>query len=654
MSSGKLKGHARKERGKGKLLATPSLTPDYVQMKLEERVGVQLPPQIAQAILKTSNFRRIHRVAHTLKKIISSSRHNSEAAINRFGNSNLARLLVLHPGAFFMVARAAREGTSDALAALSHRELASAFAKNPAKISSAITRIARAAGKEREGAFFFLSQKAVASAFARSPKTLTDAFVRIGRHVPEAFWALATEEASREFAKEPTRISRALRRVGKITGNAAGAAIWAIERDGIFPAFLENPAKMANMFSKISRSAGKGAWDAFRLIGSEQVAPLFAKNPGKVADAMARIGAAAGEYGEHAFSLLKNFAADFAKNPSKVAGTFEELCNIYGRRAGAAFALMSKKPIAKELSKDISILKKLAEASTYTFIFIGLTQAEKSGDPKRIRQALSLLNDPKKLIDGYGVSNLVAHRNKWEAGRKLAREAGVKIEDREVFINFAYAKATIGSEAAIAIHKEYGIEYFARYSKEELESLYNHISEWVDERPLLLMAYNKCDGLNVFYDAEEFGVRDELVEKGHYNIIFVEAEDEREFYEKAEKFGEKYNGISSLLVAGHGTEGTIRLGPGETEERFLDLSDEEEIARLSPLFAEKPQVILASCATGKGKNSIGAQISRSWGAELHASEVPTVINSFKLDKQGKIIKPVYRRGGKVFVNGVEK
>ncbi|MBN2121918.1 hypothetical protein JW721_02585 [Candidatus Micrarchaeota archaeon] len=655
MSSGKLKGRTHDARLSGRLLATPTLTPDYVQRELEERVGAQLPPQIAQAILKTGNFQRLNRVAHTLKKIISHSGENSEAALNRFSDEGLSRLLTLHPGAFFMISRAAREGTPDALAALSNRELSSAFSKDPAKIASAFARIGRVAAKSREGAFFLLSQEPVATAFARNPKLVADAFARIGTHAPEAFWALASEDASREFAKRPANISRALRRIGKAAGDAAGTAFWAIEREGIFPMFLENPSRVASLFSRIGKSAGGGpSWEAFRVIGSEEVAMAFAKNPKKVTDALVRIGRAAGEAAEYAFSALRPLGAEFAKDPAKVAGIFEEACRICGRKKEAAFGLMSKRLVAKELSLDPSRITKLAEASAYSLILLTLSEAEKTGKPENVKEVLSLLDNPDKIPAKALIGNLSDYKGKWKAGRKLAREAGVTIEDREVFINFAYAQGTIGAQKTRELYNEFGIEYFARYSKKELESLYGHIGDKADGRPLLLVMQGKYDDIGVLYDAQMFGVRRELVEKGYYNIIFVEAENEREFYEKAEKFGEKYFGISALMIGAHGTADSIRLGPGSSEESLLDLTDEAEMRALRPLFSEDLTIVLNSCSTGKGKESIGPRISRTWGATLFAPELRTRITSFELTGEGELIRPIYRKGGKVFVNWVEQ
>lgn len=815
MPSGKMQKQAHPETGSGRLSATPTLSPDYVQGKLEEQVGAKLPPQIAQAILKTGNFQRLHRVAHTLKKIISSSGEFSEAAINRFSDSNLARLLVLHPGAFFMIARAAGGGTPDALAALSNRELSSAFAKNPAEIASSMMRIARTAGEAREGAFFLLSQEEVASAFARSPKTLTDAFARMGRHAQDAFSVLASKKASSAFAKEPTRISRAMRRIGKDAGGSAGAAFLALQRDAILREFLDNPTKIAAAFSLIGKGAGKGAREAFRLIGSDAAASAFLANPQKVADSIAKIGLAAGEASEeiftalgckeaasaffrdpeavtdalmkisnaagdnaiHAFLLIsqKSVASAFAKDVQGVSGAIVRMCEAAGDGAGFMLSFLSREDVAPDFAKDVQGLSghiiemckaagseaanifwvmnseniattfaenveklsgffsaikkakgvkseyafaalgaamgmkqfmqslysmpdatadafvesaricgrkqkylfstvssmvrrgvatdffsepgklmKLSEASVYSSVLFNLEMFMKNGEGEKALRTLEMLDEPEKIAGRYAIPNLTAYRNKWGEGRRIARSAGITFEDREVFINFAYAAGTIGQEKAIAIYNEYGIEYFARYGKETLEGLYEHIGEEADSRPVFLVISSKYDYTGSLY----FGSRERhtnLWKDGYYNVVFAEAEKEREVYGKIGKFGDKYFGISRFQVSAHGTARSIILGPGTSEENLLDLSDYEELSALANMFAEEPLIILDSCSSGEDRALIASAISEALGAELVAPQGPTSIKRYLRDDEGNVTGAVYKKekSGAVFRKGVK-
>jgi hypothetical protein len=237
----------------------------------------------------------------------------------------------------------------------------------------------------------------------------------------------------------------------------------------------------------------------------------------------------------------------------------------------------------------------------------------------------------------------------WEEGRKLARKAGVKIEDREVFLNFAYAQDKIGEEKAIALHKAFGIEYFARYSQEELDDAYAQIRKMLtgeDTRPVLFRVYNKYDWNKAFYSSD----MSKVVEKGYYQVIPIEVETEGEFFEMARRIG-RYSKVSAALFGGHGEAGNLRLGPGESEEYFLDLTDKKEFELLEQILGENPLIILEACSTGK---ELGPKVSKELGATVFAPKAPSSLLGFGFAANGRIKSVRYSKGvGAKFVSGRE-
>ncbi|MBN2121921.1 hypothetical protein JW721_02600 [Candidatus Micrarchaeota archaeon] len=499
------------------------------------------------------------------------------------------------------------------------------------KVSDALEQISISAGNKAKETLALFQDEGLSAMLVANPKE----FARMAKAAmglpAEAFKVVL--HFKDEFSKEPKRITDAIVRIAEATRKDTSQAF--------------NPQGL--MF----------------LHNLEPIAEAFSKNPEEVSRAFASIFNTYGAESKYAFWTLIPFAEAFAKNPAKAAETFSEISRLCGRRRksvmDAAFGLA--KFVEGDFTKDFNKLQKLAETAAYSSLIYSLKEAvsQENVDQKgeaavkgEVRVLLSLLDSPETLIEEYGMGCLPDYRDKWEEGRDLAFSAGITFEDREVFINFAYAKETIGAQKTRAIYREYGIEYFARYSKKELESLYEHIGEKEDNRPLLLIANNKSDRNGGFYG--DMVTRSPLTGGGKhnkYNVIIFEAETEGEFYEKARKFGEKYFGISVLIIGGHGRADSIALGPGDSEENKLDLSDIEELKKLHGLFAENPRVILDSCSTGANEKAIGAAISSAWGAYLFAPAVPTYVEEFVLNNDGSISGVLYAEGGRKFLRGKE-
>ncbi|MBN2121919.1 hypothetical protein JW721_02590 [Candidatus Micrarchaeota archaeon] len=679
----------------GKLSLSPSFNRSYVHAELQKVLGVKIPPQLSRAVALTCEPQKVGQVARAIKLICESSGAGIESFLKEFRDENLSREISKSPQAFSRICAAAKDEFLGALDTLKQDAVARAFAADPTGVSNAIAEICKAAKANKAEALWALSTTGISGAFAKNPKAISSAFLSIirdsGAHSSGAFWLLGSKPLSAAFARNPKAISLALSRIALASGKNASDAFSVLERREAALAFAKNPEEIASAFEKISSSLGEAAVDAFLLLSTREVSIEFAKNPSKTAESFARIANSMGGYSGRAFSKLcaqwasapfskniegisyaleklgntrgialksafevissRDFINSFCKNPMGMVDSFIEASKISGRKQQLLFsfyfALAHKGFGGREFLEQPQKIVRLAEAFSQTDVYYYLRDAFKRGDRDSIESMLSALDDPHRLFAVYGITPLTDYRHHWKAGRELAREAGVGIEDREVFINFAYAQDKIGREKTIAIHREFGIEYFARYSKEELESLYGQIGENGDDRPLLLVAYNKFDDIQAFYGGAK--AREGLAGNGsYYNTIFIEAETEEQFYRKAKELGERYFGISALILGGHGTARDIRMGPGESEDNFIDLSDEKEMRALNGLFVGEPLIILESCLTAKG---IGPKISQLWGAELFAPSSHTYLEKLERDEQGKILNVVYKSGGTRFLRG---
>ncbi|MBN2121922.1 hypothetical protein JW721_02605 [Candidatus Micrarchaeota archaeon] len=615
----------RKQEKSEKLSLKPALEISYVEEQLKGAAGY-VPYAVSKEVAQSGDTSKIREIRDSLSKIAKATGSKPKSALRVLADKNLARMFVANPEEFVKMAKAAKEAARQAFMALRKEPIAMVFEAGPGKTAEYFVKIAKAAKGDADDAFRLLSRDEVAASFAWGPNRMMDAF--------SALCAPRLKDKTFMF--------------------------WFLEKNGIREEFAKDPIKYATALAGIANAGGKNAPYAFYVMNKGSLkkgAPmpllteLFASEPLMLSGAISEIFNAAGEHAGAAFYALEKFTGDFYADPEGVSAMFVQMCKTCGRRAGQFFELLKEDKIADALMRDASRALELAEASTYTNILYHLEKHIMQKDTGSIAGTVAALDDQDKLESEYKLSTLPVYRGQWREGRKLALEAGVTIEDKEVFLNFAYAKETIGAQKAKAIHREYGIEYFARYSEEELENLYDHIGERTDERPLLLIAQNKNDFNGTFYHSLSRKVRKPMLEDGHYNVIFFEAESEYEFYELAKKFSQKYFGISALWIGGHGEEGSVRFGPGWQEENFLDLRDEAEMAGLHGLFAKEALVILDSCSTGANEEAVGALISRLWGAELFAPKLPTNMKEVIRDGDGRITDVQYYSRRSHFKNG---
>jgi hypothetical protein len=598
------------------------------------------------------------KMAAALAKTGSSAGYCAGMAFTLLGRKALCPKFARNPleiaAAIARICDSAESRRKEALELLSSNSALASFAKSPREFSAII----ETAGVSPKEAFRLLGKKLMAEAFRANPERISKLLVKIGKSagsdVHYAFHCLCIAPVTDAFCKDPEGITALLIGLSKLAGPCAGGAFYLLGKKGIANAFKAGPEFIISNLSRALKNSGGEAnmGYALSLLANKHINPLFAKNPKEFTDSLVRILRAAKKNAFQAIWALYEHAEEFASNPKRIERIFVQISGISGRSRRKVFDLMRNEHAVSAFGGDLETFVKLAEASAYSRAIYRLEKFCDEEDTASMEKMARLLGDPDAMAEEYGIETLKDYRGSWREGRKLARAAGCSVEDREVFTNFAYAIDAIGEERAIAIHREYGIEYFARYSKKELRNLHRSIRRGRSRKPLLLISYCKSDHRGSYYF--RLPKREKLWDEGSYNIIILEAENEKELYSKARKFGNKFGGIDTFLIGGHGSGEFLRLGEGEDEEDLLGISDLDEIRGLRTLFVKNPLVILDSCLTGGEGSTIGAQMSGVLGVDLIAPEGITSIEDYILTKKGRIKDIKYKGEDATFFRNGKK
>jgi len=221
--------------------------------------------------------------------------------------------------------------------------------------------------------------------------------------------------------------------------------------------------------------------------------------------------------------------------------------------------------------------------------------------------------------------------------------------DPMLYANFAYAIDELGEQKTMVLYSRLGIETFYRYSPKMLDSLYENLDPSKNtDKPVVLVVFNKNDYNGSFYG--EGKQLDALSKK--YRVIIVETDSEDGFYDALRRTSQTYGRIGTLIIGGHGSPDSVKLGP-ETEKGMLDLMDEGEMKGVSRYFTDHPVVVLVACSTGKDENAIGAVMSKVWHTQaLYAPSEPTVTAEYELAGGGEL-SVRYKKPSNVFAGGTK-
>jgi len=163
-----------------------------------------------------------------------------------------------------------------------------------------------------------------------------------------------------------------------------------------------------------------------------------------------------------------------------------------------------------------------------------------------------------------------------------------------------------------------------------------------DGRPLAVLIYGRADHNGSFKNNRIL----DLLDKG-YKVVYLEAETDSELIDHFLSATKKQK-ADLLVVAGHGTEGSIDLGAGRSEENRLDLSDRQQLnqARVAERMARGGTLVLESCSTGQGGTdnyNMANMLRQVFGAEIDifSPDSPAAAESYQFDDSGKVNGVIY-------------
>jgi hypothetical protein len=226
--------------------------------------------------------------------------------------------------------------------------------------------------------------------------------------------------------------------------------------------------------------------------------------------------------------------------------------------------------------------------------------------------------------------------NEWTAAHdpKLQRPYA---ELREMVLNVGPLARTESQSPGIAakLCRENGISHFGRWSAQMLES---QLLPRDESKPLAVVLYPQADNNGAFYhDAAKI---DALRE--HYDVRVIEAGSKREAVGRLNRIAREYggaDGISALVLGGHGTEGMVQLGGKEGE--FIRVGDLVGAPGMQRWFAHDAggnldvDVIFVSCSTGK-EGGIVEQASQAYpGVRMKGPKVPTHLKEITFETDAK-------------------
>ncbi len=574
---------------------------------VKQRLGKGIPDTVVNLIVKSKDPKKLEEVVAAAAKIRKHAQEHKDYAINFTGwefafkvlrNEKIAKAFVEKPeqtaNTLMKMAEYVREGgrgnsaDGGAFDALEKTELGDAFVKDPKAVLGAFRRISDCIGgiSTIPKEFMLPEEKAISA--------------RAAERRVEAFANLANPVIAKIFVKHMDAVVE----MCGYAGEATPAILGALTRFG--PMLDKNKRLLLDSFKSIKHSSGGDdirtrdrATNAFEELA--EIAGLFVRYPNEFVE----ISKSAARLTGYVFKAFQDPRPDkgivrlFLQNPQAVVDAFRKI-----------------REYAKEAFPLFAPLESAGKAPTPPYEFIELVV---------------------RYIDHY------------PKAQKLASSLGIPKSSVEVCANFAYGIATIGEEKTKLLNRKFGIEYFGRYSKKQLEDMSNKVA---NSKPVLLAVFSKSDPPGAFY---RVGGQLESLMK-YYNVVVVEVNSDKEVYARIKEMSGDYGKIDTMLIAGHGSPDRILLGKPPLsplrDENTLDLTDGPKLAAVKQYFVDKPTVILESCSTGQDEKSIGALLSRVWGADLFAPTVPSSLSTYDLEKNGKIRNVTYDVESNKFQRGV--
>ena len=153
--------------------------------------------------------------------------------------------------------------------------------------------------------------------------------------------------------------------------------------------------------------------------------------------------------------------------------------------------------------------------------------------------------------------------------------------------------------------------------------LANRAHTRVDGRPLLVVVMTRHDDNNVFNMPQ---VDKAMLQR--YRVMYYEASSAADF-SAALREASALQPVSALVIAGHGTPTSLRLGPNGGDDSLLTVDTVQTLAKagLSGMFVAGARIVLNSCLTGEG-GAGRPNLANAFAAVLpHASVVAPMVTS---------------------------
>ncbi|MEM4389615.1 MAG: hypothetical protein QXG98_03050 [Candidatus Micrarchaeia archaeon] len=405
---------------------------------------------------------------------------------------------------------------------------------------------------------------------------LDDIAKAAGKYARKAFEALANKDIGRLFVKKPEKVAEAFAKIVEAIGEDAKWAFHVLKSKAVGELFAKNP----QAFVEIAEAVGKDAWKVFDELENETVGRLFERNP----EGFVEIVKAVVEHrAEVTFRMLENpdIARVFVEKPEETVKAIVDIANAAGRDTDLAFKALGCKVISKLFAED----------------------------PKKVAEAF------KRIVEVAWVDT------PWAFQALMARK-----EDKLDFFT------RLDDGLCNRLKEEFNIDFIMRYPGGVLEDMLSGRRD--PARPLAIIAYPKYDHNRAFYLNKIW----QLYRAG-FQVVVFESGNEGEFMEWAERIVAKWGPADVVVLGGHGEPQKIRLGAGESEENFLDVTDNNVLEALKPLVGPGGVFVLDSCSTGDPKttDNIARLISERTGTIVFAPDRPTAISNFNIqyDENGR-------------------
>ncbi len=206
--------------------------------------------------------------------------------------------------------------------------------------------------------------------------------------------------------------------------------------------------------------------------------------------------------------------------------------------------------------------------------------------------------------------------------------------------NLEFASLFLTADEIATCYKKFNIEYWKRYSPQVLLQLPKVAEGKLNKDKVALVVMAKSDWNDAFY--QEAKLYAELIDM-EYSVVVFETALEKEAFGFMGKFRDAYAPASLLILAGHGSYTTLTLGLGTNAE--IDTNDKKKLLKVvenNPV-SEDGVVLLFSCDTGLGDDSLANMISGVFDRKVFAPSDSTVVDDWVInEKTNRVIGVKYK------------